>query len=41
MRVDKKKHSGKVRFSLPIRVGEVRTGIEIDDLNMIFEKELP
>ena len=36
MQVDKKKHAGIVRFSLPTRVGEVKTGIEIDDLNLIF-----
>jgi shikimate kinase / 3-dehydroquinate synthase len=32
MQVDKKKKNGKIRFSLPVRIGEVRTGIEIDDL---------
>jgi shikimate kinase/3-dehydroquinate synthase len=36
MKVDKKKHAHKVRFSLPIKIGEVRTDVEIEDLNMIF-----
>jgi 3-dehydroquinate synthase len=30
MKMDKKRASGKVRFSLPLRVGEVMTGIEVD-----------
>jgi hypothetical protein len=28
--MDKKRAGGMVRFSLPIRVGEVRTGIEVE-----------
>jgi 3-dehydroquinate synthetase len=31
MSVDKKRSDGKVRFVLPVRVGEVRWGIEVDD----------
>jgi shikimate kinase/3-dehydroquinate synthase len=30
MKMDKKRAGGMVRFSLPIRVGEVRTGIEVE-----------
>ena len=33
MQVDKKRAAGSVRFSLPIRVGEVQTGIEVTDLD--------
>ena len=36
MQVDKKKQAGKVRFALPLRIGEVKTGVEIDDLDLIF-----
>jgi 3-dehydroquinate synthetase len=36
MQVDKKKHTGKVRFALPVRIGEVKTDIVVDDLNLIF-----
>jgi 3-dehydroquinate synthase len=30
MRVDKKRASGKVRFALPVRIGEVRWGVTVD-----------
>jgi 3-dehydroquinate synthase len=36
MKLDKKRSAGKVRFVLPVRIGEVRWGVEIDDLNAIF-----
>jgi len=36
MQLDKKKHAGKVRFALPVKIGQVKTGVEIEDLNMIF-----
>ncbi len=39
MKVDKKKHAGKVLFSLPLKIGEVKTSIEIDDLNMVFMED--
>jgi 3-dehydroquinate synthase len=29
MKLDKKRAAGKVRFSLPLRVGEVQTGVEV------------
>ncbi|MBN1453235.1 MAG: 3-dehydroquinate synthase [Anaerolineales bacterium] len=32
MRVDKKKTAGVVRFALPVRIGEVKVGVEIKDL---------
>lgn len=32
IRVDKKLARGKVRFALPVRIGEVKTGVVIDDL---------
>ncbi len=31
MMLDKKKAGGKVRFALPVRIGEVRTGVTVDD----------
>ena len=34
MKVDKKRAGGSVRFALPVRVGEVRVGIEIGDLRL-------
>jgi hypothetical protein len=34
MQVDKKRAGGSVRFALPVRVGEVRVGIEIGDLRL-------
>jgi 3-dehydroquinate synthase len=36
MRVDKKKALGIVRFALPVTIGEVRTGVEVEDLNLVF-----
>ena len=32
MEVDKKRAGGKVRFALPVRIGEVQYGIEVDEL---------
>ena len=37
MRVDKKKADGVVRFALPVKIGEVRTGVAVDDLELVFE----
>jgi shikimate kinase / 3-dehydroquinate synthase len=34
--VDKKRSSGKTRFSLPVRVGEVQVGCEIEDLDKLI-----
>jgi 3-dehydroquinate synthase len=31
MQVDKKRAGGKVRFALPVRIGEVKYGIEVDE----------
>ncbi len=36
MQVDKKRKDGKVRLALPIRIGEVRVGIAIDDLQELL-----
>jgi len=35
MGVDKKRLAGKVRLALPVRVGEVQWGVEIDDLGLL------
>ena len=37
MQVDKKKAGGKVRFVLPVEIGKVRWGVEIDRLSAILE----
>jgi 3-dehydroquinate synthase len=35
IQMDKKLAAGRVRFSLPVKIGEVQTGIEVEDLNLI------
>jgi 3-dehydroquinate synthase len=37
MQVDKKRAGGKVRFALPVRVGEVRVGVEVERLTELEE----
>jgi shikimate kinase/3-dehydroquinate synthase len=39
MQLDKKRSHGKLRFALPARIGEVITGVEIEDLGGIFSEE--
>lgn len=34
MGVDKKRTNGKLRFALPVRVGEVKVGVEVGDLTL-------
>jgi len=36
MQVDKKRASGRVRFALPRRVGEVKSGVEVEDLKLLL-----
>jgi 3-dehydroquinate synthase len=36
MRMDKKKAAGVIRFALPVAIGQVRTGVEVEDLSLIF-----
>jgi len=36
MKVDKKKSAGIVRFALPVRIGEVRVGVEIESLEDVL-----
>jgi shikimate kinase/3-dehydroquinate synthase len=36
MQLDKKRRQGQVRFALPVCIGEVRTGVLIEDLEAIF-----
>ena len=36
MQVDKKRARGRVRFALPRRVGEVKSGVEVEDLNLLL-----
>jgi 3-dehydroquinate synthase len=37
LQVDKKKANGVVRFTLPIRIGEVKVGVEVRDLETVLE----
>lgn len=36
MQVDKKRSSARVKYALPLRIGEVRPGIEVNDIETIF-----
>jgi len=35
MRVDKKKARGSLRFALPLRVGEVKVGVEVAGWDLV------
>lgn len=37
MQLDKKRADGRVRFVLPLRIGEVQPGVEIEDDTLIFK----
>jgi len=37
MQHDKKRQQAKVRFTLPVRIGEVRWGVEVSDLSLLFD----
>jgi 3-dehydroquinate synthetase len=39
MKEDKKKSVGIVCFVLPVKIGEVKIGIEVDNLNSVLEEE--
>ena len=39
IRLDKKKASGVVRFSLPVDIGKVEIGVPVEDLGSIFDKD--
>jgi 3-dehydroquinate synthase len=36
MTFDKKRAGGKIRFSLPVSIGDVRTGVEVEDLEEVL-----
>jgi 3-dehydroquinate synthase len=38
MKRDKKKSAGLVRFALPVKIGEVKVGIEVDNLFSVLEE---
>ena len=38
MRYDKKKSAGKIRFALPVKIGEVRVGVEVENLDLALEE---
>jgi len=38
MKEDKKKSEGVIRFSLPVKIGEVKAGIEVDNLKSVLEE---
>jgi 3-dehydroquinate synthase len=39
MKEDKKRSAGVVRFALPVQIGEVKVGIEVDNLNLVLEEK--
>ena len=39
MKMDKKKTNRSVLFSLPVKIGEVKVGIEINDLQFVLEEK--
>jgi 3-dehydroquinate synthase len=39
MKEDKKKSRGIIHFALPVKIGEVKVGIAVDDLNDVLEDE--
>jgi 3-dehydroquinate synthase len=38
MRYDKKKAAGKLRYALPVRIGEVRTGVEVENWQELLKQ---
>ncbi len=40
MQHDKKRAAGKLRFALPVRVGEVRTGVVVENWEQRFEQQI-
>jgi 3-dehydroquinate synthase len=38
MRVDKKRARGRVRFTLPLRVGDVKVGVEVENLSLLLSQ---
>jgi len=38
MQMDKKKSKGIIKFALPVRIGEIRVGVEIKDLKKLLEE---
>lgn len=36
MKIDKKKAAGVVRFALPVKIGEVKVGVEVSDLEKVI-----
>lgn len=39
MKVDKKKERSVVKFALPVKIGEVKVGVAVEDLKMVFAEE--
>ncbi len=40
MQVDKKRACGRVRFALPRRVGDVKVGVEVEDLGLLLSQRM-
>lgn len=38
MRMDKKKERSVVKFALPAKIGEVKVGVAVEDLKVVFEE---
>ena len=36
MKVDKKREGAKVKFALPVKIGEVRPGVEVSDIEALL-----
>ena len=36
MQVDKKRSGARVKYALPVRIGDVKPGIEVSDIELIF-----
>jgi len=39
MRMDKKKERSIVKFALPVKIGEVKVGVAVEDLKVVFEEQ--
>lgn len=38
VKVDKKKKDGKIRFALPVRIGEIKVNVEVEDWTKVLEE---
>ena len=38
LQYDKKMNSGVIRFALPVTIGEMRVGVEVENLDLAFKE---